>query len=133
MLLRETQQLHRVAGQLNWVSTQTKTSNSSMKHATVRDLITAKKIVKVLRSNEVVLSLPRMNDVQNVSLLCFSDASFENGKYTDLKGKLLLFLQGRKGISLVFKKAKVISQKYFNYRNISFRRGIKLVIIFKTP
>lgn len=92
-----------------------------------------KKKLLVLRSNEVVLSLPRMNDIQNVSLLCFSEASFENGKYTDLKGKLLLFLQGRNGISLVFKKAKVISPKYFNYRNISFRRGIKLIIIFKTP
>ena len=45
--------------------------SSSIKYATVRDLGTC---------NELVLSFPQINDVQNASLVCFSDASFLNLK-----------------------------------------------------
>ena len=53
LLPRETQQLHRVAGQLNCISTQTRLDmvyagsvvNSSIKDATVRDIITPKKFI----------------------------------------------------------------------------------------
>ena len=56
------QQLQRVVGQLNWVSTQTRpdmayaafTVSSSIKDATVRDLVTVNKSIKLLKSNEVV-------------------------------------------------------------------------------
>ena len=64
LLPHETQQLWRVAGQLNWVSTQTRPDmpyaasvvSSSIKDATVRDLVTANKFIKLLKCNELVLS-----------------------------------------------------------------------------
>ena len=71
LLPHETQQLRRVAGQLNWVSTQTRPDmayvtsvvNSSIKDATVRDLVTANKFIKLLKCNELVLSFPQINDL----------------------------------------------------------------------
>ena len=62
LLPHETQQLRRVAGQLNWVSTQTRPDvahaasvvSSSIKDATVRDLVTANKFIKFLKCNELV-------------------------------------------------------------------------------
>ena len=94
LLPHETQQLQRTAGQLNWVSTQTRPDmahaasvvSSSIKYATVRDLGTC---------NELALSFPQINDVQNASLVCFSDASFPNLKCGGSQGGLLVFLQGR--------------------------------------
>ena len=64
LLPHETQQLWRVAGQLNWVSTQTRPDmpyaasvvSSSIKDATVRDLVTGNKFIKLLKCNELVLS-----------------------------------------------------------------------------
>ena len=61
--LGKTQQLCRVAGQLNWVSTQTRPDmayaasvvSSSIKDATVRDIITTNKFIKILKSKDVVL------------------------------------------------------------------------------
>ena len=64
---RETQQLRRVAGQLNWVSMQTRPDmayaasivSGSIKDATVRDIITANKFMKMLQSKDLVLSFPK--------------------------------------------------------------------------
>ena len=88
LLPHETQQLRRVAGQLNWVSTQTRPDiayaanvvRSSIQDATVRDLNMVNKFIKLLKCNELVLSFPQINDLQNASLVCFSDASFANLK-----------------------------------------------------
>ena len=80
------------------------------------------KSFKLLKCNELVLPFPQINDLQNASLVCFSDASFANLKCGGSQCGLLVFLQGRHGkyvISLAVKKAKEISQKYLNCRNIS--------------
>ena len=60
VLPQETQQLHRVAGQLNWISTQTRSDmayaasavSSSIKDDTVRDIITPNKFIKTLKSKD---------------------------------------------------------------------------------
>ena len=104
-LSHETQQLQRVAGQLNWVSTQTRPDmayaacviSSSIKDATVRDLVTVNKFIKLLRCNELVLSIPQISDLQKALLVCFSDASFANLKCGGSQGGLLVFLEGRNG------------------------------------
>ena len=51
----------------------------------------------MLKSNELVLSFPQKNDLQNASLVCFSNASFVNLKCGGSQGGLLVFLQGRNG------------------------------------
>ena len=68
------------------------------------------------------MSFPQINNLQNASLVCFSDASFGKLKCGGLQGGLLVFLQGRNEkyvISLALKKAKESSQKCLNCRNIS--------------
>ena len=104
-LSHETQQLQRVARQLNWVSTQTRTDmayaasviSSSIKDATVRDLVSVNKFIKLLKCNELVLSIPQISDLQKALLVCFSDASFANLKCGGSQGGLLVFLEGRNG------------------------------------
>ena len=71
LLPHETQQLRRVPGQLNQVSTQTRPDmayaasvvSSSIKDAIVRDLVTANKFIKLLKCNELVLSFPQISDL----------------------------------------------------------------------
>ena len=71
LLPHETQQLRRLAGKLNWVSTQTRPDmayaasvvSSSTKDATVSNLVTANKFIKLLKCNELVLSFPQINDL----------------------------------------------------------------------
>ena len=69
--------------------------SSSIKDATVRDLVTTNKFIKLLNCNELVLSFPQINDLQNASLDCFSNASFENLECGGSQDGLLVFLQGR--------------------------------------
>ena len=101
----ETQQLRRVAGQLNWVSTQTRPDmayaasivSGSIKDATVRDKITANKFVKMLQSKDVVLSFPKIEDIENSELICFSVASFANLKCGGSQGGIIVFTQCSNG------------------------------------
>lgn len=101
----EIQQLRRVAGQLNWVSTQTRPDmayaasivSGSIKDATVRDIITANKFVKMLQSKDVVLSFPKIEDIENSELICFSEASFANLKCGGSQGGIIVFIQGSNG------------------------------------
>ena len=58
LLPQDTQQLHWVVGQFNWVSTQTRPDmayaasvvSSSIKDVTLREIITANKFIKILKS-----------------------------------------------------------------------------------
>ena len=114
---QETQQLHRVAGQLNWVSTQTRPDmayaasvvSSSIKDATVRDIITANKFIKILKSKDVVLSFSKIDNISKVALICFSDASFANLKCGGSQGEPLVFLEGndRKYMLLAWQSRKL--------------------------
>ena len=73
----ENQQLRRVADQLNWVSMQTRPDmayaasivSGSIKDATVRDIITANNFIKMLQSTDVVLSFPKIQDIENSELI----------------------------------------------------------------
>ena len=83
LLPHKTQQLWRVAQQLNWVSNQTQpdivyaasVKGSFIKDVIAIDLITTNKFITLLKSNEVTLPFPQMNDFQSASLVCFSDGS----------------------------------------------------------
>ena len=66
-----------VAGQLNWVSTQTRPDrayptsavSSSIKYATVGDLITSNKFIKMLKSKDVDLSFRKTDNMSKVALI----------------------------------------------------------------
>ena len=106
-----------MAGQLNWVSTQTRPDmayaasvvSSSIKDATVRDIITANKFIKILKSKDVVLSFPKIDNISKVALICFSDASFANLKCGGSQGGPLVFLEGndRKYMLLAWQSRKL--------------------------
>ena len=80
----EAQQLHMLARQLNWTSSQTRPDisyqacevSTSIKNATICDLKTANKYICKLKSLEVVLKFPNLGNLENVRIMCFSDASF---------------------------------------------------------
>ena len=113
----ENQQLRRVAGQLNCVSTQTRPDmayaasivSGSIKDATLRDIITANKFIKMLQSTDVALSFPKIQDIENSELICFNDASFANLKCGGSQGGIIVFNQGSNGkyMPLVWKSRKM--------------------------
>ena len=144
LLPHETQQLRRVAGQLNWVSTQTRPDmayaasavSSSIKDATVRNLVTANKFIKLLKCIELVLSFPQISDLQNASLVCFSDASFANLKCSGSQGGLLVFLQGRNGKYMLLawqsRKLKRVVKSTLTAETLALQEVIEAAIMIKT-
>ena len=135
LLPHETQQLQRIAGQLNWVSTQTRPDmayaasvvSSSIKYATVRDLGAC---------NELVLSFPQINDVQNASLVCFSDASFPNLKCGGSQGGLLVFQQGRNRNYMLLawqsRKLKRLVKSTLTAETLALQEAIEAAIMIKS-
>ena len=71
--------------------------SAPIKDATVRDIITAKKFVKMLQSKDVVLSFPKIEDIESSELICFSDASFANLKCGGSQGGTILLIKGSNG------------------------------------
>ena len=144
LLSRKTHQLQRVAGQLNWVSTQTRPDmayaasvvSSSIKDGTVQELVTANEFIKLLKSNELVLSFPQKNDLQNASLVCFSNASFVNLKCGGSQGGLLVFLQGRNGKYMLLawqsRNLKRVVQSTLTAETLVLQEAIKAAIMIKT-
>ena len=74
--------------------------NSSIKDATVSDLVRANTFTKLLKSNEVVLSFSQITDLKNTPLVCFSNTS--STKFGGSQYGLLLFLQERNGKYILF-------------------------------
>ena len=110
--------------------------NSSIKDATVRDLVTANKFIKLLKCNELVLSFPQINDLQNASLVCFSDASFANLKCGGSQGGLLVFLQGRNGKYMLLawqsRKLKRVVKSTLTAETLALQEVIEAAIMIKT-
>ena len=67
--------------------------SSPIKDATVRDIITTNKFIKILKSKNVVLSFPKIDDISKAVLICSSDVSFVNLKCGGLQDGLLVFLE----------------------------------------
>ena len=143
LLPHETQQLPRLAGQLNWVSIHTRPGmayaasvvSSSIKNATVRDLVKANKFIKLLNCNELVLSFPQISHLQNASLVCFSDASFANLKCSGSHGGLLVFLQGRNGKYMLLawqsRKLKRVVKSTLTAETLALQEVIEVPIMIK--
>ena len=96
------QELRTLADQLNWTSSQTCPDNSyqackvstSIKNATICDLKKASKYIRKLKSLEVVLKFPNLGNLENVRIMCFSDASFANLKSGSSRSGFIIFLCG---------------------------------------
>ena len=138
-----TQQLRRIAGQLNWVSTQTRpdmayaagTVSGSVKDATVRDLIAANKLIKILESRDVILSYPKVDNLCRSSLICFSDVSFANLKHSGSQGGLIIFLEGPDEnympLAWQSRKLKRVVKSTLTAETLALQEAIELAIMIK--
>ena len=63
--------------------------SGSIRDARVRDLITANKFFKILKSTEVVLSFLKIEAIASTALIWFSDASFGNLKCGGSQGGMI--------------------------------------------
>ena len=87
-------------GQLNWVSTQTRPDiafevcqlNSSFNDATVTDLLRANKVVRMLKSENVIIRFPRLSDLSECYVERHSDAAFGNLMDGGSQGGYVIFL-----------------------------------------
>ena len=73
-------------GQLNWLFTQTRPDichevlelSSLLKHPFIDDILRANKCVKKVKMEECCIRFPYLDDVNNLNLITFSDASHAN-------------------------------------------------------
>ena len=109
--------------------------SSAIKDATVRDLVTVK-FIELLICNKLVLSFQQINELQNASLVCFSNASFANLKCSGSQVGLLVFLQGRNGKYILLdwrsRKLKRVVKSTFSAEILALQEAIEAAIMIKT-
>ena len=96
----EARQLRGLAGQLNWMASQTRPDMAynaceisvSIKDATINDLIQANKYIRKAKSKNVSLKIVDLENLEQCSIICFSDASFANLKGNASQGGFIIFL-----------------------------------------
>ena len=71
--------------------------SGSIKDAGMRDLITANKFFKILKSTEVMLSFPKIEAIESAALICFSEASLGHLKCGGSQGGMVVFIVGSNG------------------------------------
>ena len=100
---QEKRELKAVAGQINWVITQTRPNwaydaceiSTSVKNATVEDVIQANKVVRKAKSNTVRLRFRDLGDVKRAEFIFSSDAFPGNLKDGASQGGHKIFLVGK--------------------------------------
>ena len=116
-LNKEAQQLRGLAGQINWVSSQTRHDMTysacevsvSTKNATIVDLTKANKNIQKLRSECLSLKIVNVEDTHLCTTVCFSDASFANFKDTSSQSGYIIFLyKNNKSFSPIAWKSRKI-------------------------
>ena len=84
---KEKRELKAIAGQISWIATQTRPDlaydaceiSTSVKNATVEDVMQANKVIRKAKSNKVRLRFRDLEDVKRAELISFSDASLHLG------------------------------------------------------
>ena len=109
--------------------------SGSIKDATVRDIITANKFVKMLQSKDVVLSFPKIEVIENSELICFSDASFANLKCGGSQGEIIVFIQGSNGkympLAWQSRKLKRVVKSTLTAETLALQEVIDLAFMIK--
>ena len=95
----EAWQLRGLAGQLNWTSSQTCPDlsfgaceiSTSIKHATISDLIHANKNTRRLKAEQIAPQFPNLGSIECI-VVCYSDDSFANLRSASSQGGYIMFL-----------------------------------------
>ena len=111
----EKRSLRSLAGQLNWVSSQSRPDiafgscevNTSMTNGKVKDLSRANKVIKQLKSDDVKIFFHDLREIQE--LVCYSDASYASLPGGASQGAYILFLKGSNGkyVPIAWKSNKI--------------------------
>ena len=99
---QETRQLKALVGQIQWVAKQTRPDaaytgcvlSTKVKHATVADVRRANKQLKQLQQTKIAVKISDIGDLEDASLLLYSDASHANLAGGGSQGGFVIFLQG---------------------------------------
>ena len=97
---QERYSLRSTLGKLLWPAMQTRpdilftaaSMASKIPHATIFDLLNTNKLIRRVKHENTVLKFPRFNNVSNLSIFCFTDASFNNNVDGSTQGGYLVFL-----------------------------------------
>ena len=97
----EAWQLRVLAGQLNWVSSETRPDmgfgacevSTSIKDPQIGDLLNANKNIRKLKPQQIVLQLPNLMCVEKCSIVCFAGVAFANLKKSYSQGGYIIFLR----------------------------------------
>ena len=90
-----------VLGQLNWIASHTRPDilydvcelSVSFSRATVSDLLRLNKVVSRVLCDPIKILFPRISNLEECSLECYSDASFANLPDCGSQGGFIIFLQ----------------------------------------
>ena len=112
----EHEELHSLTGQLNWVASQSRPDiaydicelSTSLKPATVKNILDANKGVKKLKSDSLVLKFYSINE-ENVKIFVYSDSSFGNLLDGSSQGGYTILLADDKGhfLTLTWQSKKI--------------------------
>ena len=94
-----------VIGQPGWAAGQTRPDiafdccelSSSVKHATIEDLLRANKVLSRAKSEPVVLTFKDMGDLSTAKFVSFNDSSFGNLCDGGSQGSYIILLEGQNG------------------------------------
>ena len=101
----EKSKVRHTAGQLNWLSSQTRPDiafencvvGSSVSKATVETVYKVNKAIRKVKQQDTVLRFPKALDIEHCQILTFCDASFANLTNRASQGGHILFLVDPKG------------------------------------
>ena len=102
---KEKKEYRALIGQLNWVSTHTRPDiafetcvlSSAFSEAKVADLIRLNKLVERVKRDNINIYFPRLENIREVTLECYTDASLKNLSNSNSQGGLIIFLQDNLG------------------------------------
>ena len=66
--------------------------NASVADAKISDLAKANKYIRKLKSKKALLQFPNLGNIEQCSILCFSDATFANLRNALSQGGFIIFL-----------------------------------------
>ena len=140
---KETRQLRGIAGQLNWVSSQTRPdiaysaceTSVAVKNPTVRDLVQANKHVKKLHAESVCLRITKIC-LSSARIVCYTDASFANLRDGASQGGYIIFLVGKDGkyspLTWKSKKLKRVVKSTLSAETLALEEGIEACFMLKS-
>ena len=97
-----------------------------MKQATVSDLIKANKSLKLLKSNDVSLTFPKLGDLAKYSLVIYSDASFANLTGYASQDASIVFLSNAEGTATdLWHSRKRVAKSKPNAETLALLDGIE--------